>query len=437
MEITIQKPKLTDYQKDFLYCKERFTATIAATKTGKTFSHIFWLFEYAHGQNPNDPIEDVDGKEFWWVAPVYAQAKIAFNRMWRKVASTGVYKKKESMSELQIVTPLGSVIMFKSAKNADTLYGEDVYAAVFDEYTRAKADAWYALRSTLTATKAPCKFIGNYKGKSNWGYQLSLKANQDNSDYRKFKVTAWDAVRAGILDEEEILQAQKDMPAFMFKALYLAEGDIDQARLIEEGAIEDLRTNSHVKESGVAYMTCDIAAQGSDRFVICVWNGFVLKHIESVDKCDAKEVESKIRGVAEKYSVRHSNITYDADGLGTFLRGYLSGARPFVNGSQPLKQENKKVQFENLKSQCYYNFSQRVNDGGYFIQCDIDEYWTDTIEELEVIKNRNYGQDVNKFAVLRKHEVKEIIGRSPDLSDALMMRELFALKQIGKPRFIS
>lgn len=437
MDINIQKPKFAPYQEDFLYCTERFSVTEASTKTGKTFSHIFWLFEYAHGKNPINPLEIREGMEFWWVAPVYSQAKIAFNRMWRKVAATGVYSKKESPSELQIKTPIGSVIMFKTAKNADTLYGEDVHAAVFDEFTRSKPEAWYALRTTLTATKAPCKFIGNYKGKSNWGHQLGLKSNQKDSEYKRFKVTAWDAVKAGILDEEEILQAQQDLPAFMFKALYLAEGDIDQARLIEEDAIQDLRTNSHVKQDGKMYMTCDIAMHGSDRFIICVWNGLVLKYIESVEKCDAKEIEEKIRGLAQKFSVMHSNIAYDADGLGTYLRGYLKNAKPFVNNSTALPEERTKVKFENLKSQCYYNFSQRVNDGGYYLECDIDEYWTETVEELEVVKNRNFGQEVNSFAVLRKHEIKEVIGRSPDISDALMMREIFELKPSKRRRMLN
>ena len=70
-------------------------------------------------------------------------------------------------------------------------YGEDVYGAVFDEFTRSKQESWYALRSTLTATKAKCKFIGNYKGNSNWGHQLSLKAETD-TNYQYFKVTAYD-----------------------------------------------------------------------------------------------------------------------------------------------------------------------------------------------------------------------------------------------------
>ena len=48
MQIEITKPKLSDYQKEFLYNDARFTITEASTKCGKTFSHIWWLFEQAH-----------------------------------------------------------------------------------------------------------------------------------------------------------------------------------------------------------------------------------------------------------------------------------------------------------------------------------------------------------------------------------------------------
>ena len=47
-------------------------------------------------------------------------------------------------------------------------------------------------------------------------------------------------------------------------------------------------------------------------------------------------------------------------------------------------------------------------------------------EELEVIKNNSFDTD-NKLSILPKKEVKAIIGRSPDFSDALMMRCYFDL----------
>lgn len=216
----IHKPKLTEYQKRILYSPARFTVTEAATKVGKTFSHLWWLFELAHTPPKK-------GANYWWIAPVYSQAKIAFTRLKRVVGQSGAYRVNES--ELYIQTPAGSFIWFKSADKPDNLYGEDVFGAVFDEFTRAKEESWIALRSTVTHTKAPIKFIGNTKGKKNWGYKLGLKARAGEPGYEYFKVTAYDAVKEGILDLAEVEQAQRDLPEHAFNELYLAEANEDQA----------------------------------------------------------------------------------------------------------------------------------------------------------------------------------------------------------------
>lgn len=216
----ITRPKLTAYQKDIIYSPARFTVTEASTKAGKTFSHLWWLFEKACSPPKI-------GANYWWVAPVYAQAKIAFTRLKRVIRGNSKFHVNES--ELTITTPTGGIIWFKSAEKPDNLYGEDVYGAVFDEFTRAREEAWFALRSTLTATKGPCKFIGNVRGKKNWGYKLATKARSGDDQYQHFKITAYDAVQAGVLDAEEVDQAQKDLPESVFKQLYLAEALDDVA----------------------------------------------------------------------------------------------------------------------------------------------------------------------------------------------------------------
>jgi phage FluMu gp28-like protein len=214
VKYSIERPRLVQYQKDILYCPERFTVTEASTKVGKTFSHLWWLFEIAHTTKK-------EGANFWWVAPVYSQAKIAFSRMRRTIAGRPGYRINES--DLFIQTPHKTTIWFKSAEKPDNLYGEDVHASVFDEFTRAREEAWIALRSTLTATKGKCKFIGNVRGKNNWGYRLGVKARGGEPGYRHFKLTAWDAVEAGILERSEVEQAQRDLPDKAFRQLYLGD----------------------------------------------------------------------------------------------------------------------------------------------------------------------------------------------------------------------
>lgn len=415
IEIKIKRPLLTSYQKAFLYNKSRFTITEASTKVGKTFSHIWWIFERAHADwnKPN--------YNHWWVAPTIKQAKIAFNRLKAKLGPTGVYKINETN---RIITcPNGVHIHFLTAEIPDNLYGEDVYSVVFDEAPRARVEAFYALRSTVTATNAPMKLIGNFGGTANWMHQLKEKALTD-PQYSYHKVTAWQAVEEGILTEEEILQAQKDLPPKIFKQLYLAEEQESDDMLCSYGAINSLWTNTHALR-GERYITADIALHGSDKFKLGVWDGLVLIHSLTIDKCDAPEVEKVIKKMAEQWKVKRSNITYDADGLGTFLRGYLRGAVPFVNNGKVIGDVN----YKNLKTQCAYKLAEMINAGEIYIECDTNK--SNIIQDLECLQSYALDSD-GKIQMLSKKKIKEIIGRSPDDLDMLLERMIFEIKVKNK-----
>lgn len=229
VDIAYQRPPLSDYQLAIINDPARFTVTEAATKTGKTASHIIWLME----QPIN--LELKEGQSVWWVAPVFGQAEIAYRRMKSQLSDNETGKQlrnyfKANDTKLTLTDPMGVMYQFRSAERPDNLYGDDVYAAVVDEFTRMRETAWFALRSTLTATRGQCKFIGNVKGKKNWGYRMAQKAKAGNDPaYSYHKITAYDAAKAGFVDIEEIEQAKKDLPADVFNELYLAEASEDGA----------------------------------------------------------------------------------------------------------------------------------------------------------------------------------------------------------------
>jgi hypothetical protein len=183
----------------------------ATTKAGKTVGCIVWLAEQAMAGKA--------GRNYWWVAPIFAQAKIAFRRLKRGLPAE-VYTPNET--ELTLTLASGAVIWFKGADKADSLYGEDVYAAVIDEASRCKEEAWVAVRTTLTATRGPIRIIGNVKGRRNWAYQLARKAEGGAPDMHYAKITAYDAVAAGILNADEIEDARSKLPADVFGQLYEA-----------------------------------------------------------------------------------------------------------------------------------------------------------------------------------------------------------------------
>lgn len=215
MKITYTRPPMTAYQREIMDCEERFACIEASTKAGKTACMIVWLLEQALQAKTNQSV--------FWIAPVFTQSKIAFDRMRAQISQRDFFKVNES--RLTLTLPHGSIIEFKSGDNPDTLYGFDCYAAVLDEASRMKEESWIAIRSTLTATRGKAKLIGNVKGRKNFFYQMCLKAKAKEPGYFYKKITAYDAVDAGILEKEEIEDAKRSLPDHVFKELYLAEAN--------------------------------------------------------------------------------------------------------------------------------------------------------------------------------------------------------------------
>lgn len=207
------------YQKQLeaMFCAERYGLIESSTKAGKTTSALLWLGEQA--------MLSKAGRNHWWVAPVADQAAIAMGRLARGIPQS---LRKENKSKKTITLANGAVIWFKSGDKPDSLYGEDVYSCVIDEASRVKEGAWHAVRSTLTATRAPIRMIGNVRGRRNWFYKMCRKAEAGDPSMHYAKIIAADAVAAGILSAEEVADAEATLPPEIFRELFFAEAGDDQ-----------------------------------------------------------------------------------------------------------------------------------------------------------------------------------------------------------------
>lgn len=228
ISIHYNRPQLANYQLDALFNDSRYAIVESSTKAGKTAACLVWIIEQA--------LQGKSGQDFWWIAPVYGQAKIAFRRL-----KAGLPRESYTANESDLTLTLinGARIVCKSAEKPDNLYGEDVYAAVFDEASRAREEAWHALRSTLTATRGKVRIIGNVKGRKNWAYKLARKAESGEPGMSYQKITAYDAIDAGILSEDEIEDARRQLPDNVFRELYLAEPSDDEGNPFGMIAIRD------------------------------------------------------------------------------------------------------------------------------------------------------------------------------------------------------
>ena len=210
------------------------------------------------------------------------------------------------------------------------------------------------------------------------------------------------------------------------------EFDDDPSVLMDYEKICDLFSNTHVP-GGRKCITADIARFGGDKIVIVEWDGWRAKvrvfRKQGLDVTAQNLEESRMRLACGK-----SDMLVDEDGVGGGIVDFYK-CKGFVNNSTPLpspesprneKGDQVKENFDNLKSQCYFRFAKRVNDNGVYIDCDDPEIRQMIVEELEVIKQKNMDSD-GKRGVIPKEDMKELLGRSPDFADTLMMREYFEL----------
>lgn len=221
--INFQPPQLYPKQKAAIYEPARISCIESSTKAGKTSGCLAWIIE--------NGMRAKSGQNLWWVAPVYSQAEIAFRRCW--IMLTPIKQMcRRNQSSFLITLPNGARITFKSGDRPDDLYGEDVYFAVMDEASRMREESWHAIRSTLTFTKGPVRIIGNVRGRKNWFYRLSRLAESGAADMAYHRITAFDAIEAGVLDRTEIESAQRDFHRLgqdeVFRQLYMAEA-LDEA----------------------------------------------------------------------------------------------------------------------------------------------------------------------------------------------------------------
>lgn len=211
-----QRPKLYQKQSDAFFNESRYSLCEASTKAGKTVAGMAWLLEEAlHGKA---------GQNYWWVAPVYPQAKMVFNRFKRGLPSDFI---RTHDTDMWIELPNWAKLVFRSGEKPDNLYGEDVYGAVIDEASRLREAAWFAIRSTLTATRGKIRMIGNVKGRQNWFFRMARIAEAGDPAMHYSKIICADAVAAGVIAPEEVEDARRMLPEQVFKELYLAEPSDD------------------------------------------------------------------------------------------------------------------------------------------------------------------------------------------------------------------
>ena len=323
---------------------------------------------------------------------------------------------------------LKDLFLYPSDPEFDGLGSLEITGAFIDECNQLVLKAWQIVKSRIRYKLKEYdlipKMLGTCNPSKNWTYKQFYKPSKDKSihTYRKFiQALPTDNNHLHPSYLESLLQLDKNSKERLYYGNW--EYDDDPTTFIDNDAICDYFNPNHITDKNGKYITIDVARKGKDKTVFRVWNGWLCVYRFSIDKSGIKEVVEKAKELQRKHNVSNSNTIADEDGVGGGVVDYL-GCKGFVNNSKALNDEN----FDNLKSQCSIGMAKKICLREVGELCDDDNVREITAEEMEQIKIKDIDKD-GKQGVIPKDKIKEMIGRSPDEWDSIMMRFYFSLQK--------
>tara|TARA_R100001163_G_C5056002_1_gene192416 strand:- start:108 stop:1436 length:1329 start_codon:yes stop_codon:yes gene_type:complete len=314
---------------------------------------------------------------------------------------------------------LKDLFLYPSDRNFDNLGSLELTGAFIDECNqiteKAKNIVASRMRYKLDNYNLIPKLLMTCNPAKNWVYTQYYRPSKEGKqkEHRKF-------IQSLVDDNEYISKYYKTqletLDELSKQRLLYGNWEYDASKdnLIEYDAIINLFNQTGIK--GQKYISCDVARFGSDKTIIMLWEGLHIKKIVTLLKSAINDVVDNIKVLQQENQVPLRNIIVDEDGVGGGVKDYLR-CTGFVNNARPLKKEN----YQNLKTQCYYKLADLINKAQIGIECNDVSVKNNIIEELEQVRMKDADKD-NKLQMIPKDNVKAIIGRSPDYSDALAMR---------------
>ena len=324
---------------------------------------------------------------------------------------------------------LKDLFFYPSDPEFDSLGSLEITGAFVDEVSQITEKAWQILSSRirfqLKENDLVPKMLGTCNPSKKWVYKKFYKPYTEKKEIegRKF-------IQALPTDNPHLpasyIKSLLNLSDTSKQRLYYGnwEYDDDPNTLCEYNAILDCFTNDHVKK-GKTYISADLAMKGRDRFVAGHWDGNIAYVDVVKEKSTGKEIELDLRRLMNKYNVPRSRVVVDSDGLGNYLESYLEGIYEFKGNHRAMDRK-----YKNEKSECLYKLAELINKSEIKIVCK-DEYKQFIIEELEVLKSVNASADENKLSIISKDLMKEMLGRSPDFLDFLLMKMHFNIDNIN------
>lgn len=200
--------------------------------------------------------------------------------------------------------------------------------------------------------------------------------------------------------------------------------------------MENFYANAHQTGDGVRRCSCDVAFDGGDMLTMWLWIG---RHIQDLFTCslDSQSTVKAVRAKLEEWGVLEENFTYDLNGIGQVFKGYFKRSVPFNNLAGV--DEKYKFVYANLKSQAAYLFTEDVKNGEISINPSLldrrlsgkhykNMRLRDILNKERKSIRRSESESAKGFSLIKKSEMKRIVGWSPDCIEGMYMIKIFDIR---------
>jgi len=190
--------------------------------------------------------------------------------------------------------------------------------------------------------------------------------------------------------------------------------------------------------NGDRWLTADLADEGTDNFIIVVWDGFHIIDIIIRGKTTPKQNAELIIQAAKKYDIGTNNIIFDGNN-GRYINDYIPNAIPFISFYKSFGMDMFNAQ--SLKDEAYMRLVSVINDNMLSMEKEIAKkrythaklkndvsIQCEFMEECGVVRFKKMPSGKNKL--WSKEQMNTLLGkgRSMDLLDPCAMRMMPVLK---------
>jgi hypothetical protein len=304
----------------------------------------------------------------------------------------------------------GSEIFGATAQNPTSILGfTDIEYAIIDEAAYCPEELYNYITDRMRGENVKQGKVRLISSPSNTIQAQWFKKLCSKYPSKVIHATTFDNPFTG----KEYKQAQKDKYGEgtpMYRQQLLGEFIDDDLNFAIIGAKEfpTLKQESY----GERWMGIDCAGSGADYTVFVVVDKTCILDKVKIEKADTFKLHTIGKELVDKWNVRKVNIDVTG-GFGNGLMDMLKLSCPNIN-VVGINFAQKAIEdcYANSRAEMYFELSKKIKEGFYIADDEIKE---------ELLNTTYLINGTGKTMLVKKSDIKEIIGRSPDTADALAL----------------